>query len=173
VAAAEGQEQPAQENLCVTFRELLNDKDGGLLASAGIRQEGSSEAERLVVTVPLGVDLHGGAQVRVDGGKPVKLDYARCRPVGCTADDKITPEFVTAMRGGKEIALAVKGPLGKPISLTLPLTGFAAAYDGQASDAAQYQAARQELVNAIRARRAEEVNKALQYLDKQQKPPPQ
>src|SRR5262249_54424932 len=151
-AAAEGQEQstqqpPQENNICVTFQERLN-RAGDFLVSAGIRQQGSSEGERLVVTVPLGVDLHAGPQVRVDGGKPVKLDYARCRPVGCTAEGKVPTEFVTAMRGGKEIAIEAKGPLGKPLTFALPLTGFAAAYDGGASDATQYQAARQQLANA-------------------------
>jgi len=175
VAAAEGQQQPTQEqsaqdiNPCVTFQEQFS-RDGRFLVSAGLRREGSEEATRLVVTVPLGVDLRGNLQASVDGGKPAKLAYAHCQPRGCTADGKVTTEFVTAMRGGKEIALEVKGPLGKSISFALPLTGFAAAYDGQASDAAQYAAARQKGVNAIRARRADEINKALQNLDKQQAP---
>lgn len=171
VAAAEGQQQPTQEqptqdvNPCVTFKEQFSG-DGSFLVSAGLRRQGSEEAARLVVTVPLGVDLRSDAQASVDGGKAAKLAYAHCQPRGCTADGKVTTEFVAAMRGGKEIALEVKGPLGKSISFALPLTGFAAAYDGQASDAAQYEAARQKLVNAIRARRAEQINKALQNIDK-------
>jgi invasion protein IalB len=175
VAEPEGQEQPPQGQLaqdvnpCVTFQELFK-RDGTFLVSAGLRRQGSEEAARLVVTVPLGVDLRADPQASVDGGKPAKLAYAHCQPRGCTADGKVTTEFVTAMRGGKEIALAVKGPLGKSISFALPLTGFATASDGQASDAAQYAAARQERVNAIRARRADEINKALQNLDKQQAP---
>jgi invasion protein IalB len=176
VAAAEGQQQqPTEEqsaqdiNPCVTFQEQFS-RDGMFLVSAGLRREGSEQATRLVVTVPLGVDLRDNPQASVDGGKPAKLAYAHCQPRGCTADGKVTTEFVTAMRGGKEIALEVKGPLGKSISFALPLTGFAAAYDGQASDAARYAAARQQRVDAIRARRADEINKALQNLDKQQAP---
>jgi invasion protein IalB len=174
--AAEGQQQSPQDqsqenNICVTFQERLN-RAGEFLVSAGIRQ-GSSEGERLAITVPLGVDLHGDPEVSVDGGKPTKLTYAHCRPLGCTADGKVTSEFMTAIRGGKEIAIEAKGPLGKPMTFALPLAGFAAAYDGQASDVTQYQTARQKLVNAIQARRAEAINKALQNIDKQQQPPPQ
>jgi invasion protein IalB len=175
-ATAEEQAQAPQDaeqaqasedvNVCRTFEEVLNNKDGRVVASVGIRQR-EGEAD-LVVTLPLGVNLRGDPQARIDGGKSVKLEYLRCGPIGCTADGKVTTDFVTAMRSGKQIVIEARGPMGKPGSFVLPLTGFAAAYDGQPSDAEQYQETRQRLVALIRARRAAQIQKAIEMLDQQQ-----
>ena len=133
----------------------------------------------MVVTVPLGMDLRSGVQVGVDGGNPFKMDFARCTRLGCTADVKITSKLVMAMKSGRQLAVEVKGPLGKSFDVTIPLAGFAAAYDGNAADLKKYQESRQKLGNAICARRAEQIQKALEAINSQsqqqrsQQPPPQ
>lgn len=121
-----------------------------------------------MVIVPLGVDLRPDLQAKIDASEPVKLEYVRCGPVGCTAEAKATTDMMKALKTGRQIVIEAKGPLGRPVNFTLPLAGFATVYDGKASDAKQYQEARQRLVSLIRARRAEQIKKAVQALDNQQ-----
>jgi invasion protein IalB len=168
-AQTQGQAQTTQDiNVCRTFRERLQ-ANGTLLMSAAIVQRQDEKVESLVVTVPLGVDLRSGLQARIDSAKPMNLTYARCLAGGCVADIKLNPETVKAMKTGQQLVFEAKGPLGKPVSVALPLAGLAAAYDDSPSDPKAYQETRQQLVNALRARLAGQISKALEeYNTKQQ-----
>jgi hypothetical protein len=136
--------------------------------SVAIRQQEGEEGQRLMVIVPLGVDLRPDLHARFDGGMPVKLEYVRCNRIGCTAEIQATANMVQAMKTGQKLFIEAKGPRGGPVNFTLPLAGFATVYDGEASDAKQYQEARQRLVSLIRARREEQIKKAIQAIDSQQ-----
>ena len=168
-AQTQGQAQTTQDvNVCRTFRERLQ-ANGTLLMSAAIVQRSDEKLESLVARVPLGLDLRSGLQARIDSAKPMNLTYARCLADGCVADIKLNPETVKAMKTGQQLVFEAKGPLGKPISVALPLAGLAAAYDDSPSDPKAYQETRQQLVDAIRARLAEHISKALEeYNAKQQ-----
>jgi invasion protein IalB len=171
--AAKGQTQSGQEasqdvNACQTFQERLNDKDAQIIVAAAIHQQEGEDGERLLATVPLGVDLRTAPQAKIDGGKPVKLEYVNCTVSGCTAEAKVSADVVKAMKTGRQLVIEVKAPLGRPLSFELPLEGFAAAYDGQPSDSQHYQVTRDSVVNAIRARRAQQVQKAIEAMDSQQ-----
>jgi hypothetical protein len=122
----------------------------------------------LLATVPLGVDLRTAPQAKIDGGKPVKLEYVACNANGCTADGKVSGDVMKALKTGRQLVIEVKGPVNRSVSFELPLAGFAAAYDGQPSDAQQYQAKRESLVNAIRTHRAAQIQQAIEAMDNQQ-----
>ena len=171
--AAQGQTQASQQatqeaNTCRTFQERLNDKNAQIVVEAAINQQAGEDGEHLLTTVPLGVDLRTAPQAKIDGGKPVKLEYGSCDANGCNADAKVPVDVVKAMKTGRQLVIEVKGPLGRPLSFELPLVGFAAAYDGQPSDVQQYQEKRKSLVNAIRAARAAQIQKAIEAMDNQQ-----
>jgi invasion protein IalB len=169
----QGETQPNQTvNVCRIFRDVLHPTSGNLLVSAAIIQRSDDKVETLQLTVPLGVDLRSALLARIDAGKPLKLNYARCVAVGCVADIKLNPETIKAMKTGQQLIFETNGPDGKPVSLALPLAGFAVAYDGNPGDAKSYQETRQQSAQAIRARRAEQIGKALQELQKQQNQQP-
>jgi invasion protein IalB len=165
----EGETQPNQTvNVCRIFREVLHPTLGNLWVSAAIIQRDDDKGETLQLLVPLGVDLRSALLARIDAGKPLTLTYARCLPGGCLADIKLNPETTKAMRTGQQLVLETKGPAGKPIDVGMSLAGFAKAYDGNPSDAKAYQEARQQVAEFIRARRAEQIGKALQEVEKQE-----
>jgi invasion protein IalB len=168
VVAPEG-ENAREANVCRTFQERLNNKDAQIAVAVAVNQREGEEGVRLAATVPLGVDLRTAPQIRIDSGKPVKLAYVICDAIaGCTADAMEPVDIVKAMKTGQKLVIEVRGLFVGPLSFDLPLTGFAAAYDGKPGDAQQYQAMREGTVNAIRARRAEQVQKALERMDSQQ-----
>jgi invasion protein IalB len=168
-ATTQGEAQPNQTvNVCRIFREVLHQTNGNLLVSAAIIRRDDDKVETLLLTVPLGVDLRSPLLARIDASKPLRLDYARCLVGGCVADIKLNPETIKAMKTGQQLILETNAPGGKPVSLALPLAGFAVAYDGNPGDAKSYQEYRQQLAQGIRARRAEQIGKALQEIQKQQ-----
>lgn len=159
--------QPEDVNRCLTLQEQFNNTTGRLVVSAALRKQ-DREGERLLVIMPLGMDLRKSLEAKIDNGNPLKLDYISCDQGGCTAEVQLTPDLVKAMKVGQQLSIETHGPRGRPMRFTLGLTGFAAAYDGDPTDMKQYQEARQKLVSQIRARRAEQVKRAVQEMDRQQ-----
>jgi invasion protein IalB len=168
VPADAGEGAQAKElNRCLTLQEQLNNKTGRLTVSAAVRKQ-DDEGQHLSVVMPLGMDLRKPIEAKIDNGNPLKLDYISCNQVGCTAEVELTPDILKAMRVGRQLSIETKGPRGRPIRFTIGLSGFATAYDGDPMAVKQYQEARQQLVNQIRERRAEQVKRAVQEMDNQQ-----
>jgi len=88
----------------------------------------------LRVTVPLGMQLQHGTRVIIDQGTPVNEPYKICFPVGCMSDYPVTDDMIEKMKKGHTLTVQAINMRGTPISLPLPLTGFAKAYDGPATD---------------------------------------
>jgi len=88
----------------------------------------------LRVTLPLGVALVPGARIVIDEKEAMTAPYVVCLPQnGCMADYKADADLIEKLKKGRILAIQAFAK-GKPISFTLPLTGFGKAYDGPASD---------------------------------------
>ena len=89
----------------------------------------------LRVTLPLGVALVPGARIAIDEKEAMTAPYVVCLPQnGCIADYKADPDLVEKLKSGRSLTIQAFDR-GRPIIFTLPLTGFAKAYDGPPSDA--------------------------------------
>jgi invasion protein IalB len=98
-----------------------------------IEPEGS-DTKLLRVTLPLGVALVPGARIVIDEKEAMTAPFIICLPKnGCMADYKADTDLIEKLKKGQSLAIQAF-ERGKPISFTLPLTGFAEAYDGPASD---------------------------------------
>jgi invasion protein IalB len=88
----------------------------------------------LRVTLPLGVALVPGARIVIDEKEAMTAPYIVCLPQnGCMADYKADSDLIEKLKKGRSLAIQAFEK-GRPINFTLPLTGFAKAYDGPASD---------------------------------------
>jgi invasion protein IalB len=98
-----------------------------------IEPEGG-DTKLLRVTLPLGVALVPGARIVIDEREAMTAPYVVCLPKnGCMADYKADADLIEKLKKGRSLAIQAFDK-GRPISFTLPLTGFANAYDGPASD---------------------------------------
>jgi invasion protein IalB len=97
-----------------------------------IEPEGG-DTKLLRVTLPLGVALVPGARIVIDE-KEATAPFVVCLPKnGCMADYKADTDLIEKLKKGRSLAIQAFEK-GRPISFTLPLTGFAKAYEGAASD---------------------------------------
>jgi invasion protein IalB len=88
----------------------------------------------LRVTLPLGVALVPGARIVIDEKEAMTAPFVVCLPKnGCMADCKADADLIEKLKKGQGLAIQAFEK-GRPISFNLPLTGFAKAYDGPASD---------------------------------------
>jgi invasion protein IalB len=164
----------AKQQTCFTRKDARNESGMDVVAAVLIEPEGDTN-KILRVTLPLGLQLTSGTRVIVDSNKPMTAPFGICLPDGCLADyDASGGDLIANMKKGHGLTIQAINSTGQPISLTLPLSDFAKAYDGPPTDpkvTEEHQKLQEEL-----QQRADEARKKL---DQQQgqpqssnKPPP-
>lgn len=113
-----------------------------------IEPEGGDQ-KLLRVTLPLGVALIPGARIVIDEKEAMTAPYVVCQPKnGCMADYKADADLIAKLKNGRNLMIQAFDK-GRPISFSLPLTGFAKAYDGPASDPTGLNEQQESLPNAL------------------------
>jgi invasion protein IalB len=115
----------------------------------------------LRVTVPLGMQLAHGTRMIIDQGQPAQQPYKICFPVGCMSDYPMTDDMLGKMKKGQVLTVQAINMQGTPISLPLPLTDFAKAYDGPATDPKVFEEQQRKLQSELQ-KKAEEARKKLE-----------
>jgi invasion protein IalB len=124
-----------------------------------IEPEGKPKLLRIIV--PLGMQLQPGTRIIIDQGQPANAPYNMCFPVGCQADYPVSDDMIKQMKKGKMLTLQAINMQNSPISLQLPLTDFAKAYDGPPTDPKVLEAQQQKLQQELQ-KKAEEARKKLE-----------
>ena len=107
---------------------------GQKLVIALLIEPAGGDTKLLRVTLPLGVALVPGARIVIDEKDAMTAPYVVCLPKnGCMADYKADADLIEKLKNGQTLAIQAFEK-GRPISFTLPLTGFAKAHDGPPSD---------------------------------------
>ncbi len=123
--------------------------------------EPEGEPKVLRVTVPLGMQLQHGTRVIVDQNQPMQAPYKICFPVGCMSDYPATDDLIAKMKKGQQITVQAINLQGTPISLPLPLTDFAKAFDGPPTDPKAFEEQQRKLQEELQ-KKAEEARKKLE-----------
>ena len=127
-------------------------KSGQKLAIALLIEPAGGDTKLLRVTLPLGVALVPGARIVIDETEAMTAPFVVCLPKnGCMADYKADADLVEKLKKGRSLAIQAFNK-GKPISFTLPLTGFAQAHDGPAGDATGLNEIREGLANEVQSK---------------------
>ena len=114
---------------CAMEQTAVLSKTGQLIVLVNIRVPADTKAPVALVQLPLGLHLPGGAKIQVDDGKATDLQIQTCENRGCYAGSAIAPDLLAALRSGKQLKVSFQN-LGKEnITIPIPLTDFAAAYD--------------------------------------------
>jgi len=154
-----GQEANAKQ-VCFTGKDARIESGMPVVAAVLIEPEGEPK-KILRVTLPLGMQLVHGTRVIIDQNQPMTAPYVICFTNGCMADYETTPDMITKMKGGQGLVVQAINSTGQPISLVLPLTDFAKAYDGPPTDPKVFEEQQKKLQEELQ-RRADEARKKLE-----------
>lgn len=154
---------------CVVQQEIYGES-GGFLASVAIQMVTGEARRRVVMTLPFGLWIEDGVQVRVDQRPPIPAPFGTCLANGCFAAVDLTPELLQNLRQGQRLTLAVRPPDASIVNIPFALTNFAAIFDGPGADAAALQA-HQERFDAEVRRFVEAANQRAQNPTPVQPPP--
>jgi invasion protein IalB len=116
-------------------RVCFTGKDGrvesGMPVVAAVLIEPEGEPKKVLrVTLPLGMQLPPGTRVIVDQGQPMNAPYVICFTNGCMADYETSAELIGKLKKGQGLVVQGINSQGQAISLAVPLSDFAKAYDG-------------------------------------------
>ena len=114
---------------CAMEQTAVLSKTGQLIVLVNIRVPSDTHAPVAMVQLPLGLNLPGGAKLQVDDGKTADLQIQTCENRGCYAGTAITPDVLAALKSGKQLKLSFQNLAKETITIPMPLTDFAAAYD--------------------------------------------
>jgi invasion protein IalB len=155
-----GQETNAQQ-VCFTGKEGRIDNGMLVIGATLIEPEGSPN-KVLRVTLPLGMALPPGTRAIVDQGQPMTAPYMMCFPNGCMADYEASGELIGKLKKGQSLVVQGINGQSQPVSLPLPLSDFAKAYDGPPTDP--------KIVEDRQKKLQEEILKKQQQLQQQAAP---
>ncbi len=118
---------------CALFTQVTLE-NGQRLLSFQVRQisatrEQGSQNFVAIITVPLGVHLPSGMQIRIDDTLPLELGYERCDQGGCYAGTTVGESLSYALKAGKDCVISFSNLKGKTIKATLSLNGFTAGFN--------------------------------------------
>jgi invasion protein IalB len=123
------------KQVCFTRKDARNESGLLVVAADLIEPEGDTNKNILRVTLPLGLQLISGTRVIIDSNKAMTAPFGICFPDGCLADyDASGGDLIANMKKGHGLTIQAINSTGQPISLTLPLSDFAKAYDGPPTD---------------------------------------
>ena len=114
---------------CAVEETAVLTKTGQLVVLVNIRVASDTRQPVALVQLPLGLNLPVGAKLQVDDGKPVDLQIQTCENRGCYANLPIAPDMLAALRSGKQLKVSFQNLGKETITIPMPLTDFAPAYD--------------------------------------------
>jgi invasion protein IalB len=114
---------------CAMEQTAVLTKTGQLIVLVNIRVPGDTRAPVALIQLPLGLNLPAGAKIQVDEGKSIDLPVQTCEARGCFAGIPIPPDLLTAMKSGKQFKVSFQTLAKETISIPMPLSDFAAAYE--------------------------------------------
>jgi invasion protein IalB len=154
-----GQEANPKQ-VCFTGKDARIESGMPVVAAVLIEPEGEPK-KILRVTLPLGMQLVHGTRVIIDQNQPMTAPYVICFTNGCMADYEANADMITKMKGGQGLVVQAINSTGQPISLVMPLTDFAKAYDGPPTDPKVFEEQQKKLQEELQ-RRADEARKKLE-----------
>jgi len=154
-----GQETNAKQ-VCFTGKDARIESGMPVVAAVLIEPEGEPK-KILRVTLPLGMQLVHGTRVIIDQNQPMTAPYVICFTNGCMADYEANTDMIAKMKTGQGLVVQAINSTGQPISLVLPLTDFAKAYDGPPTDPKVFEEQQKKLQEELQ-RRADEARKKLE-----------
>ena len=133
--------QPAdQKDAAVKAKQVcLTGIDGRLESGqpvvAVVAIEPPADGKKILrVTLPIGMQLQHGTRFIVDAGQPYTAPYVTCFANGCISDYELTADALGKVKKGKSAVVQGINYNGSAISVPVPLTEFAKAFDGAPTD---------------------------------------
>lgn len=145
---------------CQTQFVQISSGSGQLVTAVYVEElkKGDESQQGVRIVLPPERILSAGVGLQVDAGQMQKLDYTICplRPSPmCIAQAPMTAQQIDAFKKGGKLTILSLNPMGQKTPVSVTLSGFAAAHDGDPIDASTL-AAQQDAQNGELQKKREE-----------------
>ncbi len=114
---------------CRTTIEAIDANRRQMVASITVRYAADTKKPVIGVQLPLGILVTQPVVVSVDNGPAENITIEMRTPAGCFASKPVSDALIAKMRTGRDIKLDFGNVNKQPITVSMPLAGFAIAYD--------------------------------------------
>jgi invasion protein IalB len=115
---------------CFVGSEGRSNPDCGSVVSTVLIERLGEPKKILSVTLPPRVNTERGVRIIIDQSEPIERSYVGCFAVGCKAEYEAGQALIDQLKHGHDLKLESMDKANSPINVTVPLVGFADAYDG-------------------------------------------
>ncbi|MDH2380648.1 invasion associated locus B family protein [Bradyrhizobium sp. CER78] len=142
-------------------RLKIESVDCGPVVSATLIARTGNTRKTLRVILPTRVKVERGVRIILDQAQAIERPFTSCFASGCFADYDAGPDLVDQLKQGHTLALEAIDKANSPISLIVPLAGFADAYDGPPQETTVIELSKEEMqATSEEEKRAEEERRA-------------
>lgn len=121
--------RPFQEggpDTCILLQNLINPEKQQPLMQIAAGLWPPDKARGMIVTLPLGVTLPPGIQIKVDNNQMAAVPFVQCGMNGCQAHVALDDNLIQAMKAGLQGMVSFKDPANRPVQIPFSLKGFTA-----------------------------------------------
>ncbi|QKV20561.1 invasion associated locus B family protein [Oricola thermophila] len=156
-----------EDNDICNVQNIRTANTGQLLTAVNLIQiTGKVNRAIFQIAVPTGRVIPAGIGMQIDGGQAQKIDYAICLPDRCIAEAPLTDALVASLKKGGEMTLTSINFQNQPNPITISLSGFTAAFEGEPLKQSEVESRQQQLQEAIEKRREDFQKKLLEEQEK-------
>jgi invasion protein IalB len=114
---------------CRAYAQVVQRDNKHIITSLTVRYPAETKKPVMMVQTPLGILVSEPVSISVDSAEPEHAKIQTCTQACCFAGSAIPDALLAAMRSGKQLKIAFANSNKQTITVTLPLAGFALAYD--------------------------------------------
>lgn len=133
-AAADPKDAAAKaKQVCLTG--IDGRMESGMPIVAVVAIEPPADGKKILrITLPIGMQLQHGTRFIVDKTQPLTAPYVTCFTNGCISDYELSADTLGKIKKGKSAVVQGINYNGSAISVPVPLTEFAKAFEGPPTD---------------------------------------
>lgn len=130
------QKDPAikSKQICLTGIDGRAESGQPLVALVAMDPPGDNSKKILRLTLPFGMRLPDGTRVVIEDAQPMQAPFFTCLASGCYSEYELTPENLAKMKKGKSVYVQAYTVQNAPVTVQVPLTEFAKAFDSPPVD---------------------------------------
>jgi invasion protein IalB len=114
---------------CAIEQSVIKTDTRQVVVLLRIRIPAETRAPVLLAQLPLGLYVPAHVIVHVDDRKVTEWPIQTCDASGCYASGPLAAELLAQLQAGKSLKFSFQNLARETIDVTMPLAGFAAAYD--------------------------------------------
>lgn len=111
---------------CILLQNLINPEKKQPLMQIAAGLWPPEKARGMIITLPLGVTLPPGIQVKIDNVQMTAVPFVQCGLNGCQAHVALDDKLFQAMKAGLQGMVSFKDPGNRPVQIPFSLKGFTA-----------------------------------------------